>query len=117
LEEKITTPDYTITPRDDAEGFDRIDIDFPHARIGNVRCRFEGDTVIVFSIQIFPEFQGNGYGRETVNMLKERYRFIIADRVRFTARGFWNKMGFSELPDHNWEYRGFPKRQFTKLSE
>jgi hypothetical protein len=38
-------------------------------------------------------------------MLKSRFRVIVADRVRFTAREFWGKMGFQEHPDGNWEYR------------
>jgi GNAT superfamily N-acetyltransferase len=112
----MPTPEFTVTLREDPDGFERIDIDLPKVRVGNVRCRFLEDTVIVFSIQIFPEFQGNGYGRAAINMLKNRFQFIIADRVRFTAREFWEKMGFKELPDHNWEYRGVPKKQFTKMS-
>lgn len=98
-------PELTITPRDSLAGYDRIDIDLPEARIGNVRCRFMGEKVVVYSIQIFPEFQRNGYATATIDMLKARYEVIIADRVRFTARGFWEKMGFRPLPDGNWEYR------------
>jgi GNAT superfamily N-acetyltransferase len=98
-------PELTITPRDSLAGYDRIDIDLPEARIGNVRCRFMGEKVVVYSIQIFPEFQRNGYATATIDMLKSRYQVIVADRVRFTARGFWEKMGFAPLPDGNWEYR------------
>jgi GNAT superfamily N-acetyltransferase len=96
--------ELTVT-RNDTLGFDRIDIDLPEARVGNVRCRFMGEQVIVYSIQVFPEFQGNGYGTATIDMLKARFPAIIADRVRFTAREFWEKKGFTELPDGNWEYR------------
>jgi GNAT superfamily N-acetyltransferase len=98
-------PEFIITPRDSLEGYDRIDIDLPEARIGNVRCRFLGEKVIVYSIQVFPEFQRRGYATATIDMLKRRCTIIIADRVRFTARGFWEKMGFKPLPDGNWEYR------------
>lgn len=98
-------PELTITPRDSLAGYDRIDIDLPEARIGNVRCRFMGEKVVVYSIQIFPEFQRNGYATATIDMLKNRYQVIVADRVRFTARGFWEKMGFTPLADGNWEYR------------
>ena len=96
--------ELTVT-RNDTLGFDRIDIDLPNVRIGNVRCRFLGDRVIVYSIQVFPEFQRNGYGTETIIMLKNKFKAIVADRVRFTARDFWEKKGFKELPDGNWEYR------------
>ena len=97
-------PEFIVT-RNDVLGFDRIDIDFPDVRVGNVRCRFMGDTVVVFSIQVFPEFQDKGYGRAAIDMLKTRFRVLLADRVRFAARGFWEKMEFREMPDGNWEYR------------
>ena len=98
-------PEFTVIPRDSLAGYDRIDIDLPDVRIGNVRCRFMGEKVVVYSIQIFPEFQGNGYGTAAIDMLKKRFPVIVADRVRFTARDFWEKVGFKELPDGNWEYR------------
>ena len=101
-----STPEFIITPRDSLDGYDRIDIDLPEARIGNVRCRFMGEKVIVYSIQIYPEFQRNGYGRFAVDFLKQRYPVLIADRVRFTARDFWEKMAFIEGDDGNWEFRG-----------
>ncbi len=105
--------EFTITPRTTPEGFERIDIDLPTVRVGNVRCHFRGDTAIVYSIQVFPEFQGNDYGTATIDMLKSRFSTIIADRVRFTAREFWTKMGFKELPDGNWEYRHTIRRSVT----
>ena len=101
----MTALQFTVTPRVMLADYDRIDIDLPNARIGNVRCRFMGEKVIVYSIQVFPEFQGNDYGGAAIDMLKSRFEVIVADRVRFTARDFWGKMGFKELPDGNWEYR------------
>ena len=98
-------PQLTITPRTSLSGYDRIDIDLPDVRIGNVRCRFMNEKVIVYSIQVVPEFQRQGYGVATIEMLKQRFAVIVADRVRFNARGFWAKMGLDELPDGNWEYR------------
>jgi len=98
-------PNFIITPRDTLAGYDRIDIDLPDVRVGNIRCRFMGEKVIVYSIQVFPEFQGNGYGRAAIDLLKSRFSVIVADRVRFTARDFWEKMGLQALPDGNWEYR------------
>ena len=35
---------------------------------------------------------------------------LIADRVRFTAREFWEKMGFTANAEGNWEYRRHPLR-------
>lgn len=98
-------PELIITPRDQLDGYDRIDIDLPEARVGNVRCRFMNEKVVIYSIQVFPEFQRNGYARATIDMLKGRFSLILADRVRFTAQDFWERMGFERLPDGNWEFR------------
>ena len=98
-------PTFIENPRGSLSGYDRIDIDLPEARIGNIRCRLLGEKAIVYSIQVFPEFQRNGYGAAAINMLKSRYSVLVADRVRFSAREFWEKMGFEEHPDGNWEFR------------
>ena len=95
----------TVTPRPDLAGYERIDLDVGDVRVGHVRCRFTIEKVIIYHIQVFPEFQGNGYGAATIAMLKERFQVLLADRVQFTARGFWARMGFTLLPDGNWEYR------------
>lgn len=98
--------DLAITPRDNLAGYDRIDIDRTDGvRVGNVRCRFLGEKVIVYSIQVFPEYQHKEYATATIDMLKSRFEVIVADRVRFTARDFWVKMGFVDMNDGNWEYR------------
>jgi len=94
-----------ITLRESLDGYERIDIDLPDVRVGYVRCRFMGEKVVVHSVQVFPEFQGNDYGTATIDLLKGRFQIIVADRVRFTAREFWEKMGFKQRLDGNWEYR------------
>lgn len=95
-----------ITPRDTLAGYDRIDIDRADGvRVGNVRCRFMGEKVVIYSIQVYPEYQRHEYARATIDMLKSRFEVIVADRVRYTARDFWTKMGFVALEDGNWEFR------------
>ena len=96
---------FTVTPREALAGYEHIDIDLPEVRVGSCRCRFMAEKVVIYSIQVFPEFQGHGYGAAAIDMLKERFEVLVADRVRFTARGFWEKMGFVERPDFNWEWR------------
>ncbi len=49
--------------------------------------------------------EGNGYGKIFVEMVKDKYPVVIADKVRFTAIGFWEKMGFTDNNDGNWIYR------------
>ena len=65
------TPICTDTPRTALADYDRSDVDLPDVRIVNVRCRLLGEKVVVYSIQIFPEFQGNGYVRAAIDMLKD----------------------------------------------
>ena len=97
--------DILVTLRPELAGYERIDLEVDQVRVGHVRCRFSIEKVIIYHIQVFPEFQGNGYGAAAIDMLKERFEYLVADRVRFTARGFWEKMGFVERPDFNWEWR------------
>lgn len=96
---------FTITPREELAGYERIDIDLGEVRVGHVRCRFSIEKVIIYHVQIFPEFQGNGYGGATIDMLKEKFQVLVADRVQHTAKGFWDHMGFQGQEDGNWVYR------------
>ena len=94
-----------ITLREELAGYERIDLEADKVRVGHVRCRFSIEKVIIYHIQVFPEFQGHGYGAAAIDMLKGRFQVLVADRVQFTARGFWARMGFVGLPDGNWEDR------------
>lgn len=62
--------------------------------VGKSRCKKKNNEIIIYSIMIFPEYQGNDYGKIFINQLKFEYDKIIADRVRNKAIGFWKKMGF-----------------------
>lgn len=74
------------------------------AYVGKARCRTDGSVLTVYSIMIFTQFQGRGYGRQTINLLKHQFPVIVADRVRPTAVGFWRRMGFRQRSDGSWEY-------------
>ena len=63
-------------------------------RIGKVRVTALGKKLIVNSINIFPEFERKGYGRTIINLFKNDYDGIVADKVRNAAIGFWEKMDF-----------------------
>lgn len=96
-----------VTPRHEpSEHYDWVDIDVSGTRVGKSRCRIVGGTVTVYSIVIYPEFQGRGYGTRAIELLRAGHPTMVADRVRFTARHFWQKMGFVERPDGNWQYPG-----------
>ncbi|MBW1715974.1 MAG: GNAT family N-acetyltransferase [Deltaproteobacteria bacterium] len=84
--------------------FDWMNIDSGNLRVGKVRCFINSKKLIVHSINIFPEFEGRGYAKETVEMFQAKFDTIIADRVRHTAIGFWEKMGFSDIGNGNYRW-------------
>ncbi len=97
---------FKYIPRKDSKtGYDHFNIDTDDEQVGKVRAMINGGTLTIFSINVYPEFQGNGYGQRTINMFKNYYDIIIADRVRFKAIGFWDKMGFIEEENGNWIYK------------
>jgi len=85
--------------------YDWLNIDHDAVRIGKVRGLIKGKTLTICSINIFSEFEGNGCGRKTIEMFKKSFDTITADRVRYTAVGFWKKMGFVRRKDGNYVYR------------
>ena len=82
-------------PRSAALGeYDWFDVEQAGTQVGKSRCRIEPDRFTVFSIMIYPEYEGHGYARAVIDHFKEEHAVIIADRVRYTARAFWIKVGF-----------------------
>lgn len=85
--------------------YDWADISSEGVRVGKARCLRDGAVFTIYSINIYPEWAGHGYGREFVDDCKIHYDLIIADRVRQTAIGFWEAVGFRDNEDGNWIYR------------
>lgn len=85
--------------------YDWANLTFGEDRVGKVRCKIEGDKITIFSINVFSDYEGHGYGKHFVEYCKNNFNIVIADRVRFSAIGFWEKTGFHPLPDGNYEYR------------
>jgi len=91
--------------------YDWADISSGNDRVGKARCKLsvqigkEKAALIIYSINIYPEWEGHGYGREFVNDCKHHFEMIIADRVRPSAIGFWEAMGFKDNKDGNWMYQ------------
>ena len=95
----VMTTDNKITIKKDkgfdkASGFTWINIESYNRRIGKARVISISKSLRINSIIVFPEFERNGYAQSVINLFKERYNVILADRVRNIAKGFWNKMGF-----------------------
>ena len=91
--------------------YDWVDISSDGTRVGKARCKRRGAagtgpaTLIIYSINIYPEWAGHGYGREFVDDCKRHFEIIVADRVRPSAIGFWETLGFCDNQDGNWIYR------------
>lgn len=86
--------------------FDWVDIEYNNARVGKARCLINGNQFTIYSVNIYPEYQGNGYGRRFVEVAKLKYNEIIADRVRYNAIGFWEELGFVEEKETgNWIFK------------
>ena len=97
---------FSLIPGDkQGSAYDWFNIDKDVVRIGKVRGLIKGKTLTICSINIFTEFEGHGYGRTTIKMFKKSFDIIIADRVRYAAVGFWEKMGFVERGNGNYVYR------------
>lgn len=85
--------------------YDWANILFDGSNVGKARCLIDGDQCIVFSINVYPEYQKKGYGKGFVEELKRTYGKIIADRVRKMGIGFWENVGFIKDGDTgNWVY-------------
>ncbi|MDO9325787.1 MAG: hypothetical protein Q7T80_12635 [Methanoregula sp.] len=85
--------------------YDWADISCGSDRVGKARCTIQNSTIIIYSINIYPIWEGHGYGREFVDHCKGHFEVVIADRVRPSAIGFWEAMGFCNDNDGNWSYR------------
>ena len=70
-----------------------------------VRGKIRGKIITIYTITIFQEYQDLGYGKQVIERLQETFNTIVADRVRFSAIGFWEKMDFKERADGCFEYR------------
>ena len=96
--------DFKLIRRDKRSDFDWLNIDCGPVRVGKARGLINGRSLTICSINIFPEFERHGYAKETIEMFKQSFNAIIADRVRHTAVGFWVKMGFTRREDGNYVY-------------
>lgn len=96
----------TFVPRDKQKSkYDWANLEVGSDRVGKVRSLIEGSTITIFSINVYPEYQGKNYGKIVIKELKKSFDTIIADNVRHKAVGFWVKMGFEDNKDGNYIYR------------
>ncbi len=101
----MKTIEIEFLPRDAVGSeYDWANINFGGERVGKARCIIAGETLTILSINILDGYKGMGFGKLFVDYAKGHFKIIIADRVRFSAVGFWQKMGFLDLGDGNWRY-------------
>ena len=81
-----------------------VNIELGGTRVGKARIKRVYSRVIIKNIAIFPEFQRRGFARKIIDLFKDTAREIIADRVRSSARGFWERMDFSDTGDGNYRW-------------
>lgn len=94
-----------LTHDEQHSDYEWMNIDCNDARVGRVRGLIEGKILTICSINIFPEFEGRGFARKTIRMFKKSFDTIVADRVRHTAVGFWEKMGFDTDSKGNYVWK------------
>jgi len=85
--------------------YEWVNIEIGGTRIGKARILSLRRKLIINSINIFPEFERNGYAKAVIDRFKEDYEEIIADCVRNSAIVFWQKMGFFDNKDGNFIWR------------
>ena len=85
--------------------FDWMNIDREGTRVGKVRGLVNGKGLTIHSINIFPDFEGRNYGRQTIEMFKGDFHLIIGNRVPPAALAFWEKMGFVPERGENYMYQ------------
>jgi GNAT superfamily N-acetyltransferase len=90
--------------------YDWFDFEWAGAQVGKARCRIEPDRFTVFSIMVYPEYEGRGFARAVIEHFQRLHGVIIADRVRFHARDFWSKLGFSAEEPDRYVWRQDPER-------
>lgn len=97
---------FTLLSRDEQHSeFDWMNIDHGATRVGKARGLINDKALTIHSINVFPEFEGRGYGKQTLEMFQAAFDTIVADRVRHTAIGFWEKMGFDRNNSGNYVWR------------
>ena len=78
-----------LPPDQQPSNYKWMNIEYGGSRVGKVRGLINGTMLTICSINIFPEFEGQGFARKTIEMFKHSFDTIIADRVRYAAIGFW----------------------------
>ena len=91
-----------IDKKKQASEYDWVDLIKDNDLIGKARCKIGPNKLIIYSINIYPEWKNNGFGKRFIEYCKGKYSTIVADRVKKGAVGFWEHLGFKDANDGNW---------------
>ncbi len=98
LNEQITIEkDKKITSK-----YDWFNIEISGNRVGKIRSEIHADLMTIYSIYVFPEYEGQGIAHHIIDYFKNEYKSIVADRVRPSAIKFWQKMAFKKEQGGNY---------------
>lgn len=88
-----------------------VNIEVNNERVGKARFNKIDEKLVINSITIFPEYERKGYARAVIKEFKRENKIVIADRVRNTAKGFWEKMGFCCMAsgDYIWKLEEYTR--------
>ena len=97
--------------------YDWFNVQRGNRRIGKVRTRVEDDCLTIYSMTIFPKYQGRGYGEAVVERFKASFETIVADRVRPESRGFWEHEDFASDGHGNYVFVGHSRASDGEAGE
>jgi N-acetylglutamate synthase-like GNAT family acetyltransferase len=70
--------------------------------IGCIRATYDGSRAMIYLLSVHPEYRHRGVGanlvKTIIKTLKARGVPTVSVTVTNSSRGFWDKLGFAELP-------------------
>lgn len=70
--------------------------------IGCIRATYDGSRAMIHLLSVHPEYQYRGIGTNLVEsiieILSDRGAPTVSVTVTSSSKGFWNKLGFTEIP-------------------
>ncbi len=82
-----------------------FNIEVNGTRVGKIRVSVSGKKLYIYSIKICSPFQRMGFASKVIDLFKQNYNVIVADRVYNTAKEFWEKIGFECSVDGNYIWK------------
>jgi len=82
-----------------------VNVNLGKARIGKARILVKNSYITIHSINIYEEYERHGYARAVIDYFKKRTPELIAENVRYKARGFWSHVDFFDNHDGNYRWK------------